>query len=185
MDMKNRYTNDRKDDIMAVYEANNIRSLAEYISDTKLGFLPQKVISTKGHRINQEGTSYAIDADSIKCDRIYIPSDCFINADGTLTVISYIPEISYFLNTNELSPSYSNGRHLAFQYKIQSQTVEHTFHNIKLENCKDFEKYMEETIGIIKQTLTKEINEFKDGNGTWTIRSVRCEIEWQVNKVKI
>ena len=46
---------------MAVYEATK-RSLAEYISDIKLRFMPCGVVSTEGYRINGEGYSYSISA---------------------------------------------------------------------------------------------------------------------------
>lgn len=89
---------------MAVYEMN-IRNLSEYISDTKFGFGIKNVTSTTGYRI--DGSSqYAIEAHDIKCDKIYVVNDCFIDISGNIEITSYIPTIKYFLISNELSKYY-------------------------------------------------------------------------------
>lgn len=82
--------------IMAVYEANT-RSLAEFISDTKLGFIPCNVESTTGYRMNGEGSNYIISAHEIHCDRIYVVNNCFIDIEGNIVVTSYVPAIKYHL----------------------------------------------------------------------------------------
>lgn len=83
----------------------NIRNLSEYISDTKFGFGIKNVTSTTGYRIGGS-SQYAIEAHDIKCDKIYVVNDCFLNIDGNIEIISYIPSIKYFLISKELSKYY-------------------------------------------------------------------------------
>lgn len=169
---------------MAVYEANT-RSLAEFISDTKLGFMPCDVESTTGYRIG--GSSYyAISAHEIHCDRIYVVNDCFIDIEGNIVVTSYIPAIKYFLFTNELSPSYEKGRHLSFGYKVDSQVLRYEIgKDIELKSYDDFESCMEKLIRFIGNNIEEEINKFKrNKNNSWKIDNVVCDIEWQVDKIK-
>ena len=164
---------------MAVYEAN-VRSLAEYISDTKLGFIPKEVKSTTGYRVS--GSQYLIEAHDINCDRIYVVNDCFIGTDGNIVVISYIPAVEYSLITNELSPCYGKGKHLSFKYETESQVVRYTVEkNIELNSYSDFEDCMNCLIEFIGQNIEKSMNEFR---GSWRIDDVVCDIVWQVDKIK-
>lgn len=166
---------------MAVYEAN-ARSLAEFISDTKLGFIPSKVTSTTGYRVN--GTSYLIEAHDIRCDRVYVVNDCFINTDGTIVVTSYIPAIKYFLISNELSSYYKKGEHLSFEYKTESQVLRYEIRkNLILESYDDFEDCMDSLVEFIGQNIEESINDF-DCNGPWKMDNVVCDIMWQVDKIK-
>lgn len=169
---------------MAVYEANT-RSLAEFISDTKLGFMPCDVESTTGHRVNS-GSSYMISAHEIHCDRIYVVNDCFIDVEGNIVVTSYVPAIKYYLISNELSPSYGKGEHLSFKHKADSQVLRYEIcNNIELKTYDDFESCMEKLIRFIEINIEETINEFKkDKDNSWRIEDVVCDIEWQVDKIK-
>lgn len=165
---------------MAVYEAN-IKSLAEFISDTKLGFIPSEVTSTSGYR--RDGSSYMISAHKINCDRIYVVNDCFLDINGNVIITSYIPAIKYYLMTNELSPCYRKGDHLGFEFKTNSQVLKYEIKNdIELKSYDDFEKYIGKLIKFIGKNIEKSINEFK--GGSWRIDGVKCDIFWQVDKVK-
>lgn len=178
---------------MAVYEAN-IRSLAEFISDTKLGFIPCEVESTTGYRINGESSNYIISVH----ERIYVVNDCFIDLEGNIVVVSYIPAIKYHLISNELSTSYRKWEHVPFEYKTDSKVLRYEIEkDIELKTYDDFENCMEDLVRYIgqnlerdcKETITCEmclieemINEFK--NSSWRIDNVVCNIEWQVDKIK-
>lgn len=165
---------------MAVYEAN-IRSLAEFISDTKFGFIPDKVTSTKGWRGN--GSKYMISAHKINCDRIYVVNDCFIDVDGNIVVTSYIPAIKYYLISNELSACYKNGEHLSFEFKADSQVLRYEIgKDIELKSYDDFQDCMDCLIEYIGQNIEETINDFK--GGSWKINDVVCDILWQVDKIK-
>ena len=165
---------------MAVYEAN-IRSLAEFISDTKLGFMPREVESTTGYR--RDGSRYIISAHKINCDRIYVTNDCFIDIDGNIIVTSYIPAIKYYLISNELSACYGSGKHLSFEFKTESQVLRYKIgKNIELKSYDDFKKCMDNIIKYIGQNIEKSINDFR-GN-SWKIEDVICDILWQVDKTK-
>ena len=165
---------------MAVYEAN-IRSLAEFLSDTKLGFIPCAVSSTTGYR--RDGSRYMISAHNIKCDRIYVVNDCFIDTEGNIVVTSYVPAIEYYLISNELSPCYKKGDHLSFGFKADSQVLRLKIgKNVKLETYDDFERCMDYLIAYIGQNIEETINDFK--GGSWKIEDVVCDIKWQVDKIK-
>lgn len=165
---------------MAVYEAN-IRSLAEFISDTKLGFIPHAVRSTTGYR--RDGSSYIISAHDIKCDRIYVVNDCFIDIDGNIVVTSYIPALKYYLISNELSPAYRKGEHLSFEFNADSQVLRYEIgKDIELNTYDDFENCIENLISYIGQNIEETINDFK--GGSWRMEDVVCDIEWQVDKIK-
>ena len=165
---------------MAVYEAN-VRSLAEFISDTKFGFMPDKVTSTSGWRV--DGSRYMISAHKISCDRIYVVNDCFIDVDGNIVVTSYIPAIKYRLITNELSGYYNNDEHLSFGYKTNSLVLRYEIENgIELKSYKDFEECMDSLIEYIGQNIEESINEFRGGD--WIIEDIMCDILWQVDKIK-
>jgi hypothetical protein len=165
---------------MAVYEAN-IRSLAEFISDTKLGFIPSEVTSTKGWR--GDGSRYMISAHKINCDRIYVTNDCFIDIDGNIVVTSYIPAIKYNLISNELSPYYKNGEHLSFGFKTESQVLRYEIgKDVELNSYDDFQDCMDCLVEYIGQNIEKTINDFK--GGSWKIDDVVCDILWQVDKIK-
>lgn len=167
---------------MAVYEANT-RSLAEFISDTKLGFMPCDVESTTGHRVNAEGSNYMISAHEIHCDRIYVVNDCFIDVEGNIVVTSYVPAIKYYLVSNELSPSYGKGKHLSFEYRADSQVLRYEIgKDIELKTYDDFESCMENLVRYIGQNIEEMINDFK--GSSWRIEDVVCDIEWQVDKIK-
>ena len=167
---------------MAVYESN-IRSLAEFISETKLGFEPREVISTKGYRINNGGSRYEISAHKINCNRIYVVNDCFIDIDGNIIVISYVPSVEYTLVSNELSPCYRRGEHLCFKYKADSQVLKYEIGNdVNLNSYNDFHNSIENLIKFIGKNIEASINEF---NGdSWRISGVKCNILWQTDKVK-
>lgn len=166
---------------MAVYEAN-IRSLAEFISNTKLGFMPCNVKSTTGYRINN-GSTYMISAHEIHCDRIYVVNDCFIDIEGNIVVTSYIPTIQYYLITNELSPCYQRGAHLSFQFQADSQVLRYEIgKNIRLKIYNDFESCVENLIRYIGQNIEEMINDFK--GVSWKMDNVVCDIEWQVDRIK-
>lgn len=163
---------------MSVYEANT-RSLAEFISNTKLGFMPCGVKSTTGYR--RDGSSYMISAHKIHCDRIYIVNDCFIDIEGNIVVASYIPAIKYILISNELSPCFNEGEHLGFEYRADSQVLRYEIEkDIKLRTYDDFENCIENLIRHIGQNIEKMINNFK--GGSWSIDNVVCGIEWQVDR---
>lgn len=165
---------------MAVYEAN-IRSLAKFISDTKLGFIPSKVNSTTGYRV--DGSKYMISAHKINCERIYIINDCFVDINGNIVVTSYIPNIKYRLVTNELSAYYKKGDHLSFEFMSDSKVLRYKINNnIELKFFDDFERCMNNLIEYIEQNIEDTINEFK-GN-SWGIYGVVCDILWQVDKTK-
>ena len=165
---------------MAVYEANT-KSLAEFISDTKLGFMPASVSSSTGYRRN--GSQYIIKANDIKCDRIYVVNDCFIDIDGNIVVASYIPEIKYFLITNELSECYKPGTHLSFEYKAESQVLNYVItKDISLKSYEDFKICIENLIDFIGKKIEDSINDFK--NSGWQIKDVICDISWQIDKIK-
>lgn len=165
---------------MAVYEANT-RSLAEFISDTKLGFMVCGVESTTGYR--RDGSSYMISAHEIHCDRIYVVNDCFIDIEGNIVVTSYIPAIEYYLISNELSPSYGKGKHLSFGYKTDNQVLRYEIgKDIELKTYDDFENCMENLVRYIGQNIEEMINDFK--GGSWRIEDVVCDIKWQVDKIK-
>lgn len=165
---------------MAVYEAN-IRSLAEFISGTKLGFIPDKVTSTKGWR--RDGSSYMISVHKISCDRIYVVNDCFIDVHGNIVVTSYIPAIKYYLVSNELSACYGKGEHLSFEFEADSQVLKYEIgKDIDLKSYDDFKKCMDELIEYIGENIEETINDFK--GGSWKIDDVECDILWQVDKIK-
>ena len=165
---------------MAVYEANT-RSLAEFISDTKFGFVPDKVTSTSGWR--GDGSRYMISAHKISCDRIYVVNDCFIDVDGNIIVTSYIPAIKYFLISNELSACYRNGEHLSFEFKAESQVLRYEIgKDIELKSYDDFEKCMDNILRFIGNNIEESINEFC--GSSWKIDGVICDILWQVDKIK-
>lgn len=167
---------------MAVYEANT-RSLAEFISDTKLGFIPYDVESTVGYRRDSNDSSYMISAHEIHCDRIYVVNDCFIDTEGNIVVTSYVPAIKYHLISNELSPSYGKGRHLSFEYRVDSQVLRYEIgKDIELKTYDDFENCLKNLIRYIGQNIEEMINQFK--SGTWKIEDVVCDIEWQVDRIK-
>ena len=167
---------------MAVYEANT-RSLAEFISDTKFGFMPDKVNSKPGYRNTGSRSRYKISAHKIGCDRIYVVNDCFIDIDGNIVVTSYIPAIKYRLITNELSGYYNNNEHLSFGYKTNSQVLRYEIENgIELKSYKDFEECMDSLIEYIGQNIEESINEFRGGD--WIIEDIMCDILWQVDKIK-
>ena len=166
---------------MAVYEAN-IRSLAEFISDTKLGFKSSGVRSTTGYRNN--GSKYMVSAHEISSDRIYITNDCFIDTNGNMVVTSYIPAIKYYLVTNELSSHYRKGEHLSFDFKANSQVLRYEINkDIELKSYEDFQKCIDNIINLIGQHIEKSINDFK-GNA-WKIEDVVCNVSWQVDRIKI
>lgn len=166
---------------MSVYEANT-RSLAEFISNTKLGFMPCSVKSTTGYR--RDDSSYMISAHKIRCDRIYAVNDCFIGMDGNIVVASYIPSINYTLISNELSPCFSEGAHLGFEYRADSQVLRYEIgKDTKLRTYDDFENCLENLIRHIGQNIEKMINNFK--GGSWSIDNVVCGIEWQVDRTLI
>lgn len=168
---------------MAVYEAT-AKSLAEFISDTKLGFMPCDVESTTGNRKNGEGSSYEISAHEIHCDRINVMNDCFVDIEGNIVVVSYIPAIKYHLISNELSPCYDKGRHFSFEYKVDSQVLRYEFKNdINLKTYDDFQNCIENLIRYIGRNIEEKINNFK--GGSWKIDGVVCDIEWQVDRIKI
>lgn len=165
---------------MAVYELN-INSLANFISDTKLGFIPDNVNSTAGYRKND--SSYMISVHEIHCDRIYVVNDCFIDTENNIVVTSYIPAIKYHLISNELSPCYSKNRHLSFEYKTNSQVLRYNIgKDIKLKTYDDFENCLKNLIRYIGQNIEEMINQFE--SGTWKIEDVVCDIEWQVDRIK-
>ena len=165
---------------MAVYEAN-IRSLAEFISDTKLGFIPKEVESTIGYR--KDGSSYMISVHEIRCDRIFIVNDCFIDIEGNIVITSYVPEITYYLLSNELSSCYSKGTHLSFEFRADSQVLRYEIgKDIELKTYDDFKRCMEDLIKYIGLNIEEMINGFKCGS--WRIEDVVCDIEWQVDKIK-
>jgi hypothetical protein len=167
---------------MSVYEAN-IRSLAEFISDTKFGFMPLKVKSTTGYR-GDNNSNYEISAYKICCDRIYVVNDCFIDIDGNIVVASYIPNIKYSLYTNELSGYYKDGEHLPFLFNCNSNVIRYKIgKDIELKSYDDFEECMAMLIEFIEQHIENAINSF-DG-GAWTIKNVDCDISWQVDKIKL
>lgn len=165
---------------MAVYEAN-IRSLAEFISDTKFGFMPNKITSTKGSR--EDKSRYTISAHKINCDRIYVVNDCFIDIDGNIVVTSYIPSIKYYLISNELSAYYEKDTHLSFEFKADSQVLRYEIgKDIELKSYDDFQDCIDCLIEHIGQNIEETINNFK-GN-SWKIDDVVCDILWQVDKIK-
>ena len=169
---------------MAVYEAN-IRSLAEFISDTKFGFMPENVESDIGYRVNKTGNRYKIAAYEIKCDRIYVTNDCFIDVDGNIVVTSYIPSFRYALRTNELSGYYSKDTHLHFEFYADSQVVTNSIRsNVILESYDDFKKCLNEVMESIEYCLKCAINDFRPYQSEWRIEDVVCDIEWQVDKIK-
>ena len=164
---------------MAVYEANT-RSLAQYISDTKLGFNPESVKSTTGYRVS--GNRYLIEAKSIQCDRIYVVNDCFIEANGNIVVTSYVPAVKYCMISNELSECYNRGANLSFEYHASSQVLRYEIDkNTMLETYADFENCMECLIKFIGINIEKSINEFK---GSWKLEDIVCDIQWQVDRIK-
>lgn len=164
---------------MAVYEANT-RSLAEFISDTKFGFMPSEVTSTKGWR--GDGSRYMISVHKISCDRIYVVNDCFIDIDGNIIITSYVPAIKYLLISNELSACYRSGEHLSFDFKAHSQVLKYEIgKNIELKSYDDFKKCIDNLIEYIGQNIEKTINDFK---GEWKIDGVMCDILWQVDRIK-
>lgn len=168
---------------MAVYEAN-MRSLAEFISETKLSFNPFSVKSTEGYRQDGPRSRYEISAKKITCDKINIVNDCFIDIDGNITITSYIPGFSYSLITNELSEYYKSGDSLGFKFKVDSFVLKQKVTNkdIKLESYNDFEKCLNNLIEDIKEELQNKINEFK--YSSWKIEGVCCSIQWQIDKIK-
>ena len=167
---------------MAVYEANT-RSLAEFISDTKLGFMPDKVSSTVGYRDTGSRSRYNISAHKIGCDRIYVINDCFIDIEGNIVVTSYVPAIKYRLITNELSNYYRDDEHLSFGYKVNSQVLRYKIgKDTELKSYDDFEECMDCLIEYIGQNIEESINEFSGGD--WKIKDVMCDILWQIDKIK-
>lgn len=165
---------------MAVYEMN-MKDLARFISDTKFGFMPIDVDSTIGYRTNGN-SEYKIDAHKITCNRIYVVNDCFLNTDGNIVVTSYIPAIEYFLNTNELSPYYSSGKHLMFKFEAYSQVLRYEIGKITLSSFDDFKECMNLLIDFIGENIESTINDFCFGE--WNICNVDCDICWQVDKIK-
>lgn len=164
---------------MSVYKIN-FEDLAKFISDIKFGFKLSSVTSTEGWRC--DGARYKISVQKINCDRIQIVNDCFINYDGSVTVISYIPEINYHLISNELSACYNN-THLPFEFKANSKVIRYKIGNdTKLKSFEDFQDCVDCLIEYIGQNIEHMINEFNGGQ--WNIEDVICDITWQVDKFK-
>lgn len=166
---------------MAVYRAS-LASLAEYISDTRLEFTPIDVRSTTGYREN--GTRYKISAHKIKCNGICIKNDCFIDSDGNVFVISYVPMFRYWLITNELSTGFVKEEHSSFEFKADSQVLKYKIdHDTCIKSYDDFEKCVNSITEYIAQCLGRSINDF-NGN-EWEIEDVACDIKWQVGNTKV
>lgn len=166
---------------MAVYKMN-VEGLAQYISDTQLGFKPQYVESTTGTRNNGACSGYKISAQKIVCEKILVKNDCFIDLDGRIAVISYIPPIKFSCITNEFSDHYRDGSHLSFDFSTESMVTRYDITDVVLRSYEDFKLYMDNIIRYIGYGIEAAMNKFK--NGEWIFDNVVCKIDWNVEKIK-
>ena len=165
---------------MKLYEINT-RGLGEYISDIQFVFTPEKVTSTKGSRVINHSTHYSISANNIICnDGIHVSNDCFIDANGNVTVISYIPDFKYFLKTNELSECYGKDRHLSCECHTEGQEIRYNI-NADLISYEDFEYYILAITDCIGKNLEDAINQFDCCD--MDIENIKCDIVWKIKKV--
>lgn len=162
-----------------------VNGVAEYLSDTEFTILPIFEESTVGFRTTGApgGYPYEISARNVACGEILVKNDCFMEENGDVTVISYIPTVQCTLKTNEFSKYYKRDESLAFKFKVPSTTVRNKISaDLAIHNYDDVKKQIDFILQDICMKLQELLNSYE--GCCWNISGVECSYKWQVDLKK-